>query len=129
METFQNLIAGRWTDASERAPAINPATGEQIAWLPKSDRTIAREAIAAAKAARGWARTSVWKRAQMCVAIAVAIDESRPGIARTLSQEQGKPLPQAMGEVAKAADGFRLAAELVRQMKGETLPAEDPTKL
>ena len=65
----------------------------------------------------------------MCVAIAAAIDESRPRIARTLSQEQGKPLPQAMGEVVKAADGFRLAAELVRQMKGETLPAEDPTKL
>jgi succinate-semialdehyde dehydrogenase/glutarate-semialdehyde dehydrogenase len=34
-----------------------------------------------------------------------------------------------MGEVAKAADGFRLAAELVRQMGGQTLPAEDPTKL
>ena len=65
----------------------------------------------------------------MCVAIAASIDENRARIARTLSQEQGKPLPQATGEVTKAADGFRLAAELVRQMKGETLPAEDPTKL
>ena len=64
METFQNLIAGQWTDAPEWTPAINPATGRQIAWLPKSDRTIAREAIAAAKAARaGWATTAVWKRA------------------------------------------------------------------
>jgi succinate-semialdehyde dehydrogenase/glutarate-semialdehyde dehydrogenase len=130
MDTLQNFIDGRWTDAPERAPAINPATGQQIAWLPKSDRAIAREAIAAAKQARaGWAKTSVWKRAEMCVAIAASIDESRAPIARTLSQEQGKPLPQATGEVAKAADGFRLAAELVRQMKGETLPAEDPTKL
>src|SRR5882757_7100637 len=66
MDTLQNFIDGRWTDAPERAPAINPATGQQIAWLPKSDRAIAREGI---------------------------------------------------------------AAELVRQMKGETLPAEDPTKL
>src|SRR6202021_3210820 len=77
----------------------------------------------------GWAKTSVWKRAEMCVAIAASIDESRARIARTLSQEQGKPLSQATGEAAKAADGFRLAAELVRQMKGEPLPAEDPTKL
>ena len=130
MDTLQNFIDGRWTDAPERAPAINPATGQQIAWLPKSDRAIARDAIAAAKQARaGWAKTSVWKRAEMCVAIAASIDESRARIARTLSQEQGKPLSQATGEVAKAADGFRLAAELVRQMKGETLPAEDPTKL
>ncbi len=130
MDTLQNFIDGRWTDAPERAPAINPATGQQIAWLPKSDRAIARDAIAAAKRARaGWAKTSVWKRAEMCVAIAASIDENRARIARTLSQEQGKPLPQATGEVTKAADGFRLAAELVRQMKGETLPAEDPTKL
>jgi acyl-CoA reductase-like NAD-dependent aldehyde dehydrogenase len=130
MDTLQNFIDGRWTDAPERAPAINPATGQQIAWLPKSDRAIARDAIAAAKGARaGWAKTSVWKRAEMCVAIAASIDESRARIARTLSQEQGKPLSQATGEVAKAAGGFRLAAELVRQMKGETLPAEDPTKL
>jgi len=130
MDTLQNFIDGRWTDAAERAPAVNPATGQQIAWLPKGDRAIARDAIAAAKRARtGWAKTSVWKRAEMCVAIAASIDESRARIARTLSQEQGKPLPQATGEVAKAADGFRLAAELVRQMKGETLPAEDPTKL
>ena len=36
----------------ERMPAINPATGGQIAWLPKSDRAITGLAIAAAKAAR-----------------------------------------------------------------------------
>ena len=52
MDTLHNFIGGRWTDAPERSPAINPATGEQIAWLPRSDRAIARDAIAAAKAAR-----------------------------------------------------------------------------
>ena len=76
MDTLQNFIDGRWTDAAERSVAVNPATGQQIAWLPKSDRAIAREAIAAAKQARaGWAKTSVWKRAEMCVAIAASIDE------------------------------------------------------
>ena len=34
MDTLQNFIDGRWTDAPERAPAMNPATGQQIAWLP-----------------------------------------------------------------------------------------------
>jgi acyl-CoA reductase-like NAD-dependent aldehyde dehydrogenase len=130
MDTLRNFIDGKWTDAPERSPAINPATGQQIAWLPRSDRTIARAAIAAAKAASAaWAKAGVWKRGEMCGAIAASIDENRSRIAHTLSQEQGKPLLQAMGEVAKAADGFRLAAELVRQMRGETLPAQDPTKL
>jgi succinate-semialdehyde dehydrogenase/glutarate-semialdehyde dehydrogenase len=129
MDMLQNFIDGRWTDAPERAPA-EPRHGaaDRVAAEERPRHRLRR--IAAAKRARaGWARTSVWKRAEMCVAIAASIDESRARIARTPSQEQGKPLSQATGEVAKAADGFQLAAELVRQMKGETLPAEDPTKL
>lgn len=128
--SFGNHIDGAWVAAGEHMPAINPATGELLAWLPQSDRACAREAVAAGKAAQpGWAALPVWQRAEHCLAIAAAIDDGRDRIARTLSLEQGKPLGQATGEVAKAADGFRLAAELVRQLRGETLPAEDPSKL
>ena len=130
IEQLRNFIDGRWEEAPDRMLAINPANGGQIAWLPKSDRECARKAIAAAKRAKAaWAAEPVWKRANLCVAIATKIDERRSKIAHTLSAEQGKPLAQATGEVAKAADGFRLAAELAKQMQGETLPAEDPTKL
>jgi succinate-semialdehyde dehydrogenase/glutarate-semialdehyde dehydrogenase len=130
IERLKNFINGAWEDEPDRMPAINPATGEQIAWLPKSDRACAGRAIAAARRAQGaWAATPVWKRAELCVAIAGKIDERRDQIARTLSMEQGKPLAQATGEVAKAADGFRLASELVKQLGGQTLPAEDASKL
>jgi acyl-CoA reductase-like NAD-dependent aldehyde dehydrogenase len=129
-EQLRNFIDGAWEAAPDRMAAINPATGGQLAWLPKSDRDCAKKAIAAAKKAKGaWAAEPLWKRANLCVQIATKIDESRSDIARILSAEQGKPLPQAMGEVAKAADGFRLAAELAKQMRGETLPTEDPSKL
>jgi succinate-semialdehyde dehydrogenase/glutarate-semialdehyde dehydrogenase len=130
METWQNYIGGQWVSEPETMPAINPATGETIGLLPKSARRTAEHAIAAAEKARaGWVGTSAWKRAELCVAIASKIDERRADIARVLSQEQGKPLTEAMGEVGKAADGFRLAASLVTQMRGETMPAEDPKKL
>jgi acyl-CoA reductase-like NAD-dependent aldehyde dehydrogenase len=130
METWQNYIAGRWVSERETMSAINPASGETIGLLPRSSRATAQRAIAAARSAqRGWAATSSWKRAEMCIAIATRIDERRGEIARVLSQEQGKPLAEATGEVAKAADGFRLAASLVTQLRGETLPAEDPRKL
>ncbi|MDX3924369.1 MAG: aldehyde dehydrogenase family protein [Shinella sp.] len=125
-----NFIGGAWQSEPETMPAINPATGEIIAQLPKSSRETVAKAVAAAKtAASGWAGTPVFQRAEMCVAIASAIDASREKIARLLSAEQGKVLAEAIGEVAKAADGFRLAAELVKQLGGQTLPAEDPTKL
>ncbi|HTN98062.1 MAG TPA: aldehyde dehydrogenase family protein, partial [Nordella sp.] len=125
----RNFIGGEWVAAKETMTAINPATGEAIASLPKSNADEVKQAVAAAKAARAWAETPVFQRAQMCVAIASAIDAKRDRLARTLSLEQGKILKEATGEVAKAADGFRLAAELVKQMGGSTLPTEDPTKL
>ncbi|MGO1076834.1 aldehyde dehydrogenase family protein [Inquilinus sp. CA228] len=130
IETFANHIGGRWETEPEWMPATNPATGEPIGQLPRSSRETARRAIAAARAAQpGWAATPVWQRAKACLAIAAQIDGARDRIARTLSLEQGKPFKEAQGEVGKAADGFRLAAELVKQLGGETLPAEDPSKL
>lgn len=130
IETFANHIGGRWEAEPEWMPATNPATGEPIGRLPRSSRETARRAIAAARAAQpGWAATPVWQRSKACLAIAAQIDGARDRIARTLSLEQGKPFKEAQGEVGKAADGFRLAAELVKQLGGETLPAEDPSKL
>ncbi len=128
-DIYANCIGGAWEREPEVMSAINPATGETIGLLPKSRRETASRAVAAAKAAAaGWSATSVWERAAMCVAIAASIDDRRTAIARTLSEEQGKPLAEAIGEVTKAADGFRLAAELVRQMRGETIPTEDASK-
>jgi succinate-semialdehyde dehydrogenase/glutarate-semialdehyde dehydrogenase len=126
----KNYIGGEWIAEPQTMPAISPATGEALASLPNSSRETVDRAVACAReAAARWAETPVFERAAKCVEIAAAIDAARERIARTLSSEQGKVLREAMGEVAKAADGFRLAAELVRQMGGQTLPAEDPTKL
>lgn len=125
----RNFIGGEWVASRETMAAINPATGETIASLPKSNADEVNQAVAAAKAARSWAQVPVFQRAAMCVAIASAIDANRDRLARTLSLEQGKILKEATGEVTKAADGFRLASELVKQMGGSTLPTEDPTKL
>ncbi|TIO08649.1 MAG: aldehyde dehydrogenase family protein, partial [Mesorhizobium sp.] len=125
-----NFIGGTWQTEPDTMPAFNPATGETIAQLPRSSRETVQRAVAAAKAAApAWADMPVFKRADICVAMASAIDAAREKIARILSAEQGKVLAEAMGEVRKAADGFRLASELVKQLGGQTLPAEDPTKL
>ena len=122
-----NCIGGVWEAAPETMPAVNPATGEVLALLPRSGREVARRAVAAAAAAQGdWARKTAWERAALCVTLAGAIDAEVPRLARVLSLEQGKPLAQARGEVGKAADGFRMAAEQVKYLGGETLPVETP---
>jgi acyl-CoA reductase-like NAD-dependent aldehyde dehydrogenase len=130
MENWQNYIGGQWVSEPETMPAISPANGETIGTLPRSSRETARRAIAAARASQAvWAATSAWKRADICTAIAAKLDERRSEIARVVSQEQGKPLGEATAEITKAAYGFRLAASLVMQMGGSTMPAEDPRKL
>lgn len=114
MRSWQNYIDGEWLGEADTMNARNPATGQTIGTLPKSSRATARRAIEAArKAQRAWAARSAWERAEVCRAIAGAIDGRRSEIARVVSEEQGKPLAEAMGEVGKAADGFRLAASLV----------------
>jgi acyl-CoA reductase-like NAD-dependent aldehyde dehydrogenase len=66
IEQLCNFIDGRWEEAPDRMPAVNPATGGQIAWLPKSDRACARKAIAAAKRAKA-AGGGAAGSAQICV--------------------------------------------------------------
>lgn len=126
-----NFIGGVWEDnEAEHFDVINPATGNVITRLPQSSRQTAQRAIDAATAVQtGWARVPVWERAALCVQLASAIDANVPELARILSMEQGKPLAEATGEVSKAADGFRMNAELVKYLGGETLPAETPDRL
>lgn len=126
-----NFIDGEWEcDAAEWMEAVNPATGDLLARVPKSSRETARRAIVAAEAAQpAWGGKTAWERAALCRRMADALDAARPRLARVLSLDQGKPLAQAVGEVAKAADGFRLAAELVKYMTGETIPTEAPGRL
>src|SRR5690349_17300934 len=86
VEVMRNFIAGQWESEPDSMPAINPATGELIAQLPRSTRATASRAVAAARGAqKGWAARSVWERSEMCFAIASQIDAARTRMARTVS--------------------------------------------
>ncbi|MEO3430916.1 aldehyde dehydrogenase family protein [Pelagibius sp. CAU 1746] len=126
-----SFIDGDWEcDAPEWGEARNPATGEMLARLPKGSRETAVRAIAAARAAQpAWAAATAWERAALCRRMADAVEAAQPHLSRVLSVDQGKPLAQAAGEIGKACDGFRMAAELVKYMTGETIPAETPGRL
>jgi succinate-semialdehyde dehydrogenase/glutarate-semialdehyde dehydrogenase len=126
-----NFIGGEWEcDAAEWMEAVNPATGETLVRLPKSSRETAARAIAAARAAQpAWAAATAWQRAALCRRLADAVEAAQPHLSRILALDQGKPLAQAAAEIGKACDGFRMAAELVKYMTGETIPAETPGRL
>lgn len=125
-----NYIGGAWTRADgNRRAVVSPIDGIEIGSIAWSDRATAVAAIAAARAAQtAWRRTALWDRARACRRIADSIEARRSDIAALLTREQGKPVAEALFEVGKAADGFRLAADLVRYLEGATIPTEDPRK-
>lgn len=131
-EELRMLIGGRWVESSggERFEAFNPATGRVIAMLQKGTREDARLAIQAARKAQPkLASMSIWERSRLLVDIADVMESRKESLARTLSEDQGKPLwSEAKFEVGKAIEGFRNAAEHVKWLEGETIRVEDPNK-
>ena len=125
------LMGGRWTDpaSGETALLSSPVTGQAVAEVAAAgpqdvDRTIAL-AVDAFERHR-W-RTPFERAAEM-ERVADVIDGRCAEIAEDLVIEHGKPRAEALGEVASAASGFRLAAAEARRLTGDTIPVQDPRK-
>ncbi|OYX93922.1 MAG: aldehyde dehydrogenase, partial [Novosphingobium sp. 35-62-5] len=106
MTDYKLLIGGQLVDGDMTMDVINPATGAPFCTVPRASAAQADAAIAAAKAAvPGWAAVPWADRQAKLVALADAIAARKDEIARALTMEQGKPLAEAMGELAWT-DGY-----------------------
>nr|WP_294520975.1 aldehyde dehydrogenase family protein [uncultured Rhodopila sp.] len=113
MESFKLLIDGRLVDGDTTMPVINPATEETIADCPRASLGQLNQAVAAAKAAfPAWAATPIGERRKLIGQIADVIERNTDELARILTQEQGKPIADATGEVQGMAGFFRYFATL-----------------
>ena len=118
METPKLLINGKLVAGDQTMQVINPATEEVLSDCPRASRDQLNAAVAAAKAAfPKWSKTDIGERRKLIGQIADVIDANASSLARTLTQEQGKPLPDAAGEVAGMAAFFRYFATLDLSMK------------
>ncbi|HEX7760239.1 MAG TPA: aldehyde dehydrogenase family protein [Caulobacteraceae bacterium] len=113
MEDFKLLIGGALEDGDAAMDVINPATEEVLAKAPRASKAQLDKAVAAAKAAfPAWAATTIDERKKALLAIADAIQNNAAELARILTQEQGKPIGDATGEVYGAAAFFRYFTSL-----------------
>jgi acyl-CoA reductase-like NAD-dependent aldehyde dehydrogenase len=100
------LIGGRLVDGDHEMDVINPATEEVFATVARASERQADEAIeAAATAFPAWAEVPIAERQAKVIELADAIAANADKIARALTQEQGKPLAEAQGELAWT-DGY-----------------------
>jgi succinate-semialdehyde dehydrogenase/glutarate-semialdehyde dehydrogenase len=128
-ETLALLIDGNWRDGSEGKgePLINPATGEVIGTVPHASIADLDEALAAsARGFKVWKAMTALQRYQIMSKAADLIEARKPEIARNLTLENGKILPEAIGEVQFAADATRWYAEEGKRAYGRIVPARLP---
>ena len=94
------LINGQMTESGQWVDVINPATEEVFARVPHATETQLDEAVAAASAAQKlWEKTDISERRAKIEQLSAALAENEAELARLITQEQGKPLPEATGEV------------------------------
>ena len=100
MNDFRLLIDGSLVKGAGTLDVINPATGRTLAAAPRADRAQLDQAVAAAKTAfPAWSATPLRQRAALLAKLAEALEAEQGEFARLLTQEQGKPLPQALWEI------------------------------
>lgn len=118
------LIGGSWVDAGDREllEVVNPATEEVFAAVPKATKKDVADAVdAAATAFASWSRLTPFKRGEyLRKASEIALSRSRE-IAALMTQEQGKPLKEAEGEVVKGAEILRYYAEEGERIYGRII--------
>jgi len=127
----QAYIDGAWVDADDGATfaVTDPATGAVIATVPRMGAAETRRAIAAADVAlRGWRRRTAKERATIMRAWADLMMRHQRDLAVLLTAEQGKPLAEAMGEIAYAASFLEWFGEEAKRVYGDTIPQHQGDK-
>lgn len=113
MIAYRLLIDGALVDGAATVEVVNPATGQPFAVAPRADAAQLEQAVAAAKRAfPGWSRTDWSERQALLTAIAEALAREIEAFARLLTQEQGKTLAEARGEMEGAIAAFQYFATL-----------------
>ncbi len=122
----QCLIDGAWTGTPESV-VTNPATGDELASVPNLGAEEATRAVEAADAAfKPWAAQTAKARGAILRRWFDLIMENQSDLANMMVAEQGKPLAEAMGEVAYAASFVEFYAEEAKRIYGETIPSHRP---
>ena len=102
---------------------LNPATEEPIAELEQAGVEEADAAVARAKAAHpAWRAVAPTDRARLLRRLAALVEEHGDELARIESQNVGKPITGARGEVEMVANVFHFYAGAVDKHYGETIP-------
>ena len=128
LPVYRNYINGRWLHGStvgldENPSELDAPVGEYV----RGSAADANEAIEAAAAAQPvWADCGVQRRADLLDAVGSELLARKQELGLLLAREEGKTLPEAVGEVARAGQIFKFFAGEALRVPGESLASVRP---
>src|SRR4051794_25196965 len=121
---LENYVGGRWTASAstELLDVTNPASGEVLARVPLSTAGELDAAVDAAREALpAWRAVAVPERARRLFALREKLDGRREELARSVTTEMGKTLPDARAEVARMIEMVEAACAVPTTMQGRII--------
>ncbi|HEY2982062.1 MAG TPA: aldehyde dehydrogenase family protein [Anaerolineales bacterium] len=128
---FQNYINGKWTDGrgGRVFDTINPANEDVLAQISAADATDVDAAVqAASDAFNSWRLTPAPLRGELLFKIGDILKQQKETLARLLTQDMGKVISEARGDVQEAIDMAYYMGGEGRRLLGYTAPVEMPNK-
>jgi aldehyde dehydrogenase (NAD+) len=128
MTSYRNYINGEWIAGASELANINPSdTSDVIGQYAQADAAQTETAIAAARAAfPAWSLATPQQRFDVLDAVGNEILARKEEIGRLLSREEGKTLPEGIGETVRAAMIFKFFAGEALRCGGEIVPSVRP---
>lgn len=124
----QNFIAGQWLDGASAEDNINPSdTSDVIGQYAQADVAQVEQAIeAASQALPAWSRSAVQQRSDLLDKIGNEILARKEELGELVSREEGKTLPEGIGEAMRAGQVFKYFAGEALRLGGEALDSVRP---
>jgi len=122
MKEYGLLIDGKWIVTDEKIGVMNKATGKESAFISVAGESEVKAAVDAAEKAFKSIKIEPYQRYEILMKASQLLMTNQKKMATFLSEEVGKPIKEAMGEVARAQQTLILSAEEAKRMTGEMVP-------
>jgi alpha-ketoglutaric semialdehyde dehydrogenase len=128
MSQFANYIDGQWVDGASVSRNVNPSNlDDVIGEFAQADAAQTERAISAARRAFAqWSVSTPQQRFDLLDQVGSTIIARKAELGRLLAREEGKTLPEAIGEVGRAAQIFKFFAGEALRVGGESVPSVRP---
>lgn len=123
---MKNLIGNKWLDASngKTIEIVNPATGKVIDTVPDSTLEDVDKAVTMARIGqKEWVKKPIHERGKILMNFAKLVEEEKNTLASLLCQETGKPITEAIAEIANLQISVPAFVEKAKHLYGTSIPS------